>query len=78
MLEGKEAEMYRSVGNKIRVTCFDGTVLEGMCSEFSSAYDNDPEIASITLKNGIKVNDNEELYPLTEVFEIEIKRIELI
>ena len=70
--------MYHSVGNKIRVICFDGTILEGMCSEFSTAYDNDPEIASITLKNGIKVNNRELMYPLTEIFENEIKKIELI
>ena len=79
MLGNKEFEMYKAEGKNIRVICEDGDVLEGFCSEFSTAYDNDePEEASITLKNGKKVKSGESLYPLTEIFESEIESIEYL
>ena len=77
MLEGKELEMYNAQGKIVRITCKDGDVLEGYCSEFSTAYDNDePEEASITLERGKRVKTGKALYPLTEVFESKIERIE--
>lgn len=78
MLKGKELEMYQAEGKNVRVKCKNGDVLEGYCSEFSSAYDNDPEEASITLKNGKRVESNKALYPHTEVFESEIEKIEYL
>lgn len=76
MLKGIELEMYQSQRKNIRVICKSGEVLTGRCSEFSSAYDNDEEGASITLKNGKRTETNEPLYPLTEIFEKEIEKIE--
>ena len=79
MLEGKELKMYNSEHKNVRVRCKNGDILEGYCSEFSTAYDNDePEEASITLKNGKKVKSGESLYPLTEIFESEIESIEYL
>lgn len=79
MLEGKELKMYHAEGKRVRVGCKNGDILEGYCSEFSSAYDNDePEEASITIEKGIRVNTNEALYPCTEVFEAEINKIEYL
>ncbi len=76
MLKGKELEMYRAERKTVRIKCKDGGMLEGYCSEFSSAYDNDePEEASITLKRGHRVDSGEPLYPLTEIFESEIDQI---
>lgn len=79
MLGNKEFEMYKAEGKNIRVICEDGDVLEGFCSEFSTAYDNDnPEEASITLKRGRNITKNENLYVLTEIYESEIKTIEYL
>ena len=79
MLEGKELEMYHAEGKIVRIVCKDGDIYEGYCSEFSTAYDNDePEEASITLKNGKRVKTGKALYPLTEVFESEIEKIEYL
>lgn len=76
MFKGKELEMYKSCKKNIRVFLKDGDVLEGFCCEFSSAYDNDPEESSITLRSPIKANTGETLYPLTEIMEHEIQKIE--
>ena len=78
MLEGKELKMYHAEHKNIKIKCKNGDILEGYCSEFSSAYDNDPEEASITLKNGKSVTSNKALYPHTEVFESEIVEIEYL
>ena len=79
MTNGKELKMYESQGKSIRVICENGDVIEGFCSEFSTAYDNDdPEEASITLKNGKNVTENKMLYPLTEMYESEIREIEYL
>ena len=42
MLVGKELEMYQVQGKKVQIYLNDGSELVGMCTEFSSAYDNDP------------------------------------
>ncbi len=79
MLTGKELEMYKAQKRNVRVVCKNGETLEGYCSEFSAAYDNDePEIASITLEEGRRVKNNEPLYPFTEIFETEIEKIEYL
>lgn len=76
MLSGKELEMYTAQQKNIKVICKNKEVLSGYCSEFSCAYDNGEEGASITLKNGVRNKNGERLYPLTEVFEKEIETIE--
>ncbi|WP_155857323.1 hypothetical protein AB9D59_00280 [Blautia producta] len=75
-MEGKELEMYKAENKNIKVTLADGEILEGYCKEFSSAYDNDPEEASITLENPVQVETGRTLYSLTEIMEHEIERIE--
>lgn len=74
----KEKMLYNAEGKRIQVVLTNGDILEGYCSEFSSAYDNDPEEASITLKNPVKKSSGEILYPLTEIMEHEIKKIEIM
>ncbi|MCB6989270.1 Uncharacterised protein [uncultured Clostridium sp.] len=76
MLVGKELEMYQVQGKKVQIYLNDGSELVGMCTEFSSAYDNDPEEASITLHRPLK--DGKELPWETEVMEHEIKEIKII
>lgn len=78
MLEGKELEMYQADKKKVRVKIIGSETLEGFCTEFSSAYDNDPEEASITLKNPTKVETGEKLAGSIEVMEYEIEKIEII
>lgn len=68
--------MYKAENKNIKVTLADGEILEGYCKEFSSAYDNDPEEASITLENPVQVETGRTLYSLTEIMEHEIERIE--
>ncbi|WP_154520039.1 polymorphic toxin type 50 domain-containing protein [Velocimicrobium porci] len=76
MLSEKELLFYHAQGKKVRIICIDGTILEGKCTEYSTAYDNDPEEASITLKEPLK---NGILLPwVTEVMEHEIKKIEYL
>ena len=76
MLVGKELEMYQVQGKKVQIYSNDGSELVGMCTESSSAYDNDPEEASITLHRPLK--DGKELPWETEVMEHEIKEIKII
>lgn len=78
MLQGKELKMYKASNCNIRLTLNNGEVLQGFCSEFSSAYDNDPEEASITLKNPVREAKGEILYLFTEIMEHEIKEIEVL
>ena len=73
MLSEKEEQMYRSQGKKVNVTLKDGSVLEGSCSFFTQALDNEPEEASITLDNVKK--DGVPMFHLTEIMEHEIKSI---
>lgn len=79
MLNEKELMMYEAQGKNIRLICKDGNVLEGFCSEFSTAYDNDePEEASLTLRYGKNITNNKSLYVLTEIYESDIKVIEYL
>lgn len=68
--------MYQVQGKNVQIYLNDGSELFGMCTEFSSAYDNDPEEASITLHRPLK--DGKELPWETEVMEHEIKEIKII
>ena len=71
-----EKIMYDSVGKNVRVICKNGSLLEGRCEEFSEAYDNDPEEASITLNRPSK--DGKTLPWLTEVLKNEIEKISVL
>ena len=63
--------MMETSEKKIRVTCKDGKVFEGVNKYFTQPLDNEPEVASICIK--------EEGYSyLTELIEPEIEKIEEI
>lgn len=74
----KEKMLYDAEGKNIRVTLADGNILEGYCNEFSSSYDNDSEGASITLQNPLNKTSGKKLYPLTEIMENGIEKIEIL
>ena len=61
-------------GKKIRVECIDGIIIEGKCDGYTQATDNDPEIASIYIENEETIKNK----TLFEIYENEIKRIEVI
>ena len=77
MLTGIERKMYDSRGHWVKVTTTDDEVFTGYCAYFTPDYDNDPEIASISLKDSQK---NGEPFPATllELEEPEIKEIEVL
>lgn len=56
-------KMLDCLHKKIKVVCKDGEILEGKCSYYTSPFDNDSEMADITLetKNGecISILENE-------------------
>ena len=56
-------------GKKVKITLKDGEIMQGKCTDYIKAIDNDPEIASIDLQV------NKKLY---EIYENEIKSIEII
>jgi len=45
-----ELELSKLVGKKIIVLCKDGETVQGFCSDFIKALDNEPEIPSIFLE----------------------------
>ncbi|MSS96153.1 hypothetical protein FYJ53_20590 [Eubacterium sp. BL-380-WT-2B] len=76
MLSPKEKELYDSVGKRIKATIAHDDVFIGHCTEFTDAYDNEPEEASITLRDPEK---NGKSFPgLIELFLNEIKSIEVL
>lgn len=63
--------MMETSEKKVRVTCKDGKIFEGINKYFTQPLDNEPEVASICIQ--------EEGYSyLTELTEPEIKKIEVI
>lgn len=74
MIEGKELDMYSSVGKQVKIVDSGGIVITGKCIEFTPAYDNDPEEAAITLESPMK--GDEKFVGLLELLEHEIKEIE--
>lgn len=77
MLTEKELKMYHSQDRQIKVTDIDGGVFTGRCTEFTSALDNVPEEASITLSSPI-TKDGERFPGLLELLAHEIERIEYL
>lgn len=51
-----EEKLETYLGKRIRVMCTDGESIEGMCELFTPAYDNEPEIAEISLKTKCYAN----------------------
>jgi hypothetical protein len=62
-------DVKKSYNKNIKVKCLDGTEVEGFCSVYNNALDNELEIASIIIEtsNGSFI----------EVYENEIKTIEI-
>lgn len=57
------------VGKRIKVIFIDGQIMEGKCTDFTQALDNEPEIDSIGVNvDGISY----------ELYENEIKSIEVL
>lgn len=55
------------------VTCTDGMVIEGKYAGYTPAYDNDPEIESIDIKQPRDIKE----HTCTVIFDNEIKSIEV-
>lgn len=76
MLSPKEKELYDSVGKRIKVTLTHDDIFIGHCTEFTGAYDNEPEEASITLRDPEK--NGKPFYGLIELFLNEIESIKTL
>lgn len=63
--------MYDTFNKKIRVTCKDGQILEGVNRNFTQPLDNEPEVAAMCIRQ-------EGRSYLTEITEPEIEKIEII
>lgn len=70
MLSEKELIMYHAFGKDVRVTCKDGTVVEGHCTDFIQPLDNEPEVAEIGVLRGTM--------NLVGITEPEIEKIEYL
>mgnify|MGYP007126159760 CR=1 FL=1 len=64
-----EKTLHECWGKNVKVVCLDGQVISGYCRYFTQAFDNEPEIASITVDNHLG---------LTEIYQNEIETIEVI
>lgn len=62
-----QLEMY--AGKNIKVICSDNTIIQGFAKYFTPAIDNEPEIASISVKTD---------FMLVEVMLDEIREIEIL
>ena len=62
-------ELWEYVGKKIKVSCLNGKIFSGKCTDYTQALDNEPEVESIGLNaDGLSY----------ELYENEIKSIEMI
>ncbi|MGP1576359.1 MAG: hypothetical protein ACTTH7_02550 [Treponema sp.] len=74
MTETELIKCYKnSLHKKVMVTCTNGTVFDGICSGFTRAIDNEPEIASIMLDS---ISKTEKIF--YDIFANEIERIEVL
>lgn len=64
-----ESELYQYRGKDISVVCSDGQRVNGFCGIVTSALDNEPDPASITLETPAG---------LVEITEPEIKEIQIL
>ena len=67
-----EREQYNCLGKTVKVTCVDNMIIEGLAELFTKAIDNEPEIASIDIKQ----ENNDTSYVV--LYANEIKKIEYI
>ena len=73
-LQGKEKEMYNAQKHQAKVILTCGDVFVGHCTEFVSALDNEPDPASLIVKNPMKNG-----YPFAgQYVEIEMPDIQTI
>ncbi|CUN17441.1 Uncharacterised protein [Blautia hydrogenotrophica] len=70
MLNEMEMKMHQAFGKDVRVTCKDGTVIEGHCTDFIQAIDNEPEVTEIGVLRGTM--------NLVGITEPEIEKIEYL
>ena len=52
MLSERERMMYDALGKNVKVICKNGQVIEGTCSDFIPAIDNEPEVTEIGILRG--------------------------
>lgn len=65
-------KLWEYLGKKIRLIDTDGRVFEGRCNGYTQALDNEPEVASVSIKTEPGADYAYEIY------ENEIKSIEII
>ena len=53
-LKGKEKEMCGAIDHNAKITLINGDVFIGLCTEYTSDLDNEPDPASLTMKNPLK------------------------
>lgn len=63
--------LWEYSGQNVKITFIDGKVLTGRVSYFTSALDNEPQPASLTI-------ETDKTDALVECLEPEIKKVELI
>ncbi|MCD8027149.1 MAG: hypothetical protein LUF02_00455 [Erysipelotrichaceae bacterium] len=63
-------ELYKGLGEKIKVTLIDGKIINGYGECFTMPQDNEPEIASLAIDIGST--------SLIEVMADEVSKLELI
>ena len=74
MTETELIECYKkSLHKKITVKCTNGALFTGICSGFTRATDNEPEIASIMLN---PIGKTEKIF--YDIFANEIESIEVV
>ena len=54
MLTGMEKRMYDSQKHQAKITTQDGDIFIGLCKYFTSALDNEPEEACLTMESPTK------------------------
>ena len=67
-------ELGDYVGKRVRVSCTYAKIIEGKCVVYTQDIDNIPEVASICIENDETIKNK----TLFEIYENEIKRIEVI
>ena len=74
MTEAELIECYKnSLHKKLTVKCTNGALFNGICSGFTQAIDNEPEIASIMLA---PIGKTEKIF--YDIFANEIESIEVL
>ena len=77
MLNGMEKKMYDAQKHRAEITTKEGDTFTGLCTVFTSAYDNDPGEASLTMREPEK-NGKPFVGEFVEFEVSEIKRIRLL